>query len=536
MTTDSPAVSPTSAFGRASTVLSVILLAIFVFSLSSKMIRGPIYEYDEGIVMCYADFWTRGETPHLDFFSNYGPGNCWVVGAAFRLIGASVDVEREVGILYRLILVASIFMLCRPRGNFVALVGAALAFLASTFNGLAAYAWVGAAALSVASIALLAAVPSRQSERRRLAFAAGAGLIAAFTALLRVDMPGMGVLIAGSVLLWQLKRREKLAYCIAWLVGMIPMVVHAYNVGPALLFDNVFTQAVFYIGPARRLPIPPDDLTAGLVMKTTLGCVALIVLATAEQLFRNRDWHAWTFAAIAILNICYIPHAFARADIPHFMYLALVAFAFAPLAFSLLLTSYFKSRVSVWLQSFSCALATAAICYGARCTIPQHEKKGSEAAHYLTIISKTPSTAVIHGRWIPFFDDNSARWTQYLVDLIGQLTVPGDRIYVGVGDLRYATINDVFLYFLVPQLKHASYHVQVDPGCSNTPGSRLASDIANAKILVLNQFESTIHDPNDTGGSDEPNRIVETLFTETARLGPYRVLVRNSNASQPAHQ
>ena len=66
---------------------------------------------DEGAVVAYPSRVLDGAVPHRDFLTFYGPGNLWIVAGAFEVFGESVGTERAVGLLYRLVIVLSLFLL-----------------------------------------------------------------------------------------------------------------------------------------------------------------------------------------------------------------------------------------------------------------------------------------------------------------------------------------------------------------------------------------------------------------------------------------
>ena len=78
---------------------------------------------------------------------------------------------------------------------------------------------------------------------------------------------------------------------------------------------------------------------------------------------------------------------------------------------------------------------------------------------------------------------------------------------------------------MLPQLRPASYFLEMNPGSANAPGSRLARDVASADWLVLNRAWDLIFEPNRSSefGPDEPNKVVRAEFDFWAEYGPYLV-------------
>jgi hypothetical protein len=484
-----------------------------------------IGRYDEGIVLSFSDLWTRGYVPNRDFFSNYPPGNYWIVGTAFRIFGHTVGVERAVGALYRIVLVGCIFALSRPRGNLVALGGAMFALVACMAGWFAAFSWYGSIAFCLLSLCLLAASDSLRHAKSRLILVAVAGAAAAGAALLRTDTPGIGILVASAPLLFWLPRREKLAYAIAWCVLMLPLLVHGIRVGPGRFIENVYTSTIFHIGPARRLPIPPPQRYGTVVLLVLVTFIAVNFCASIWNLTRSRNKQDWVYLSISLLTICCLPQALARADPPHFMYVGVLAFGFAPASFSLL----FRSRSEAagnWLVQIASASVTANLLLFARSFAPSAAPAPTGAV--TPIPSGGDSTVQHDGRRVRLESAQEAQNVMQVFALVDELTRPGDRLFVGTADLRIADLNDLYLYFMFPRLAPAGYHLQTDPGYTNAAGSTLPNEVARADVLILNSDPLLLQEPQaGKFGSDEPNQVVASRFSLVRAIGTYHVYTQN---------
>jgi hypothetical protein len=69
-----------------------------------------------------------------------------------------------------------------------------------------------------------------------------------------------------------------------------------------------------------------------------------------------------------------------------------------------------------------------------------------------------------NGRCIPMATVRITRTTGTLLDRIERIAAPGDRLFVGPADLRRTNYNDTFLYHLLPQLRAATYFLEMNPG------------------------------------------------------------------------
>jgi hypothetical protein len=106
---------------------------------------------------------------------------------------------------------------------------------------------------------------------------------------------------------------------------------------------------------------------------------------------------------------------------------------------------------------------------------------------------------------------------------------PGQRLYVGPHDLRFAEYDDAFLYYLLPQLTPASIYLEDNPGTVNGPRHDLSADLRRADFLVLNSAHDLPNpDPADAG-SAEPNRIVERDFCPLLQAGTFELFARKGS-------
>ena len=110
---------------------------------------------DEGAVVAYASRVLDGAIPHRDFSTFYGPGNPFIVAGAFAAFGENVTTERAVGLVYRLLIVLSLFAIALRLAGVLA--GVLTGLVAATMLAkelVWAYATYGAIAFGVLGLAL----------------------------------------------------------------------------------------------------------------------------------------------------------------------------------------------------------------------------------------------------------------------------------------------------------------------------------------------------------------------------------------------
>jgi hypothetical protein len=98
---------------------------------------------------------------------------------------------------------------------------------------------------------------------------------------------------------------------------------------------------------------------------------------------------------------------------------------------------------------------------------------------------------------------------------------PGDRLFVGTGDLRKTPYSEAFLYYLLPELVPGTRYIEMDPGVANADGSGLAEDLAAADVVVLSSIRDDWNEPNDSRrfGSTESTTVLERDFCRVGSFG-----------------
>src|SRR5215510_12523887 len=116
-------------FFQTGIVVAVIVCAAAAIALWPAF-HSPAMPMDEGMVLVYPEMLLKGHLPYRDFEHVTGPGNVLVLATAYAIFGANIFVERTIGLIYRLIIVAAIFGIARRWGLITA---SACAFVASLF-------------------------------------------------------------------------------------------------------------------------------------------------------------------------------------------------------------------------------------------------------------------------------------------------------------------------------------------------------------------------------------------------------------------
>jgi hypothetical protein len=497
---------------RAALAIFVILLVLVPLPAG---FLAPATPMDEGMLLVYPELLLHGKLPYRDFETFYGPANLGVLAGFYAIFGIKVEVERTVGVLYHFLLIGGIFALAR-RWNLAAGVGAALlASLILVPVHLAAHAWLGGLACVVWSLVVLGGQP----WRGRTILAGG---LAAMAILYRQDL-GLGVILSLLPFLPLLSRRERLQYAAAFVAGLLPLAVVTVMAGPKSVFENLFLYPVTICNPGRRLPlssVPDGEL---FLLFLQVGAATAITIAGLAAVVRDRSSvGARLLLGAGLLAVGTTHQAMQRPDLTHLSFSSCFSIALLPVALVVLGQRGGVGRMATRWSLLSCTGVVLVLAWGYpgylwHCLL--------ECAGPYFHWTRPPTEIAIRDRRFPL---RAPDGSQEVVTFLGQFSVPGERLFVGPGDLRFAVYNDTFLYHLLPWLVPATYFLEMNPFSANRVGSRLASDVASADWLVLDHQRDKVDEPNlgNVPGPSAPNDVVHQQFDLRGRVGLYEIYHR----------
>ena len=540
---------------RGTIVAVLILLTLFLLPLRGLLrAQGPPME--EGFMLTFPQRVLRGEIPNADFLHLYGPGSLWVLAGFFKVFGDALTTERIVGLLQQMGLVLGVFMLARHWGRTLAtFAGVISLILIIPPLGLVALAWVGGVALGLWALWLgLEArrrLPSDPVRARRLAI--GSGIVAGLALLYRPDL----ILATGAALIvavWgahQVRLRRPMLMGAA--VGLAPYVIHLATAGPVTAFRGMVLDPVFHLRGGRRLPIPPNPdhfdgflQRSGAIYRTRWPIPELIstpseltawfglfllaaalLLVVGIRLVRREplSFRAHALLAVAVFCVGLLPQGLQRIDSAHLAWSSCVSLGFLPVA----LYELFRRVPRLRLRALQ-VTAGLVVMILLLALIP-HFFGRSYLDYALQSFGRRRIAYRVHYNGRTFYygrSDIAARLTELLPD-IDRATKPGDRLFVGTGDLRKTPYSEAFIYYFFPELRPGTYYIEMDPGVANRVGSRLADDVASSDVVVLSRVWDIWDEPNDSRkfGSDRPNQVLRERFTlERDYQGLYELWVR----------
>lgn len=441
---------------------------------------------DEGGLLAYADRILHGQLPLRDLHSFYGPLGTFVVAFAFKVAGPSLYAERAVGLAYRLVLAGALLGLVRRRGTPAIVAATVLLLWLLPPQGVAAYATFGG--LAFLTLAILLA-----DHRRALA----AGVAAGIALLIRFDW-AIAVVLAGIpyFVAWPRRLRARLLAGGAATVALyVPYLAVA---GRSKL--GVFLEGVRQGQAGRHLPVSFTPHGRGLLLDLTFLAIAVLLV---EGFRRRRDDEGLAMLAVAGGAIGLLPYAFDRADHQH-----IVVAAIAPVV---MLAAAVPAALGRRGAGVAAALVVvAAFAVGGTSTLVNLDVFSSSLGS-----GRDASTVAYGGRSFRIGSTYAAEASR-AVRRAAAVAPPHGSLFVGPGDLNVTNYADAYIYFLLPQLRPATFYITLDPGATNLHGEHLLAQLARADVVVLND------------DYDPPGRVTGAPhgFCLRGRYPPFRVYAR----------
>ncbi len=515
-----------------------------VLALVAIPLRG-LYRFtggtmEEGFMLYFPELLRHGSVPNVDFLHLYGPGSLQALMGWYGIFGHSLAAERTFGLLQHLGIIFGLFALARAWGRLAATAVASFAvFYVLTPVALTAMAWNGALALTLwsAVFAIRGLQVAEPASRRRCLLLAG--LLAGLALTFRPDLIVAVVLVFGW-LLWQHPRTRR-PVLMGTAIGLIPMVVQVAMAGPAKAFQGMVLDPVFHLRAGRELPRPPSwsHLDGALQAvaeeippwwrlphleadKALFLWFCVMVVGTAGLLAfaiwqRRRQvpvtGRSTVLLVVALVSLGILPQALQRPDSAHLSWVTCVSWPFAVVAVIEVVRRW-RPRIDA---RAALAVGTAAA-FGLTITFTALFTFRYYLLHTRVGLGQVPSAFPVErdGRRFYLGDHAAYLGVQAAVKDLDAMSEPGERLLVGPADLRRTWYSDVFIYWLFPELRPATYYIEMDPGLANAPGSSLASDVASADWVVLTKLWAGWLEPNASQdyGPDTPNQVIRDHFCE----------------------
>jgi hypothetical protein len=472
---------PADRAARARLVVAMLCLTALIVFCSLPIFSEALPPQDEGILLVYPERILAGQVPSRDFRCSYGPAGFYLIAGCFKVFGVSVAVERSVGLFYRIALVLGVGAIIGRRGALMGMLAGALAWSATLALGLTAYAWCGAAACLVWSIWCIS-LPKSGSAAKDWAAAVAGGFLCGLGVLFRPDAILLAIVSGVPVFCAAGAMRRRAYLCGAAVAGAM-FAAYLAAASPRLVVANLLgaVSASRNLHWVRRGMSAEESVLMWLAAITASSILAIAIFRLCRD---RKSAHACLLLSAGLLSLGALQQALQYPDIRHIMFAGCVAFALWPLGLAELIGPGL-GRMSAARQTITAILAAAVFAALAAETMV---RPAITAVKNATGLSQYSDLHVIHrGRIHPVPDLRELRDLQMLLNRVEEVTTPGDTLVVACKDLDCTMLGHTSLYFLLPQLKPATYHLEMFLGTTMNAGygSDFYQDVQSAKVLIL---------------------------------------------------
>jgi hypothetical protein len=318
---------------------------------------------------------------------------------------------------------------------------------------------------------------------------------------------------------------QRLKFVLGAALGLSPYAALLLLSGPQQMFNNLFLYPVILCGPARRLPLfGAEPFLVQIFFGMVLAAMANIVGGSLTVRARPEERRSRALLALALLGAGALPQAWQRLDIYHLLFVAFLVMGILPLTLFSIVSRQIGKRSPIWFALGATLIAATFVSVVAP-MVPR-----IALIWFREGLRTTPSSNefVYRGRRSFPGPPGKVESVRLMLDTLDRLSEPGERLFVGPGDLRRTNYCDTFIYHLMPKLQPATYFLEMNPRSANRPGSRLASDVMSADWLVLNHDWDHASEPNRSTeyGSAEAANVVKDRFRFSGRYGSYGLFQR----------
>jgi hypothetical protein len=403
--------------------------------------------------------------------------------------------------------------------------------------GLTALAWVGAVGLGMFGLAAGIAMRTSADDRVARRWALVSGVLLGVAILFRLDLV-VAVTLSGLALCWVIDRARRNRFLLGLGLGIVPYAIHIATAGPGNVWRGMVLDPVFHLRGGRSLPIPPpwghlDGFLqkAGAIQQLSwplpapgmsqqlflwffllLAVIAFLVYEGIRAVQADRvGIRPRVLLVVALFSLGILPQALQRVDSAHFAWVGCVPFGFLPVG---LYEAVRRRRPNLRTRPLSIACGAAGLAV-LLFIIPAFTVT-RYTDYALQTFGLHRNSSIIHndGRTFYYGKADRARAAQMVLDAADRISKPGQRLFVGPGDLRKTPYSDAYLYYMLPDLKPATYYIEMDPGMANAAHSGLDKQLESADIAILSKIWDNWSEPNDSRnfGSDAPVQVLNRDF------------------------
>jgi len=509
-------------FSKKNKLLIEIIIALLAFSFlflllakvfpSAYFLSKPINLYDEGILLTGAKRIAHGGIPYKDFWAIYPPLNYITLSVFFKFFGDSVLVERMHNIFFALMALLSLYWLFRTKIGWSMSAIAVLTFLFFSSPLKSTHLFIFLILISLFTLI-------KSKKNRFIPYILGACLGLLFVSRLDFGLL-LGLITFITTIVLCKPDYKKIIYLdlkifVGFLLAILPIFAWlALNSALVPFLEQVIVYPFFGNFVAQRnLPMPslihPEFGFAGSISFAFEWLFPIIVsIVFFLVLFlKNLRKSRFQLSVFGLLAIGSFPYMLQRSDMPHLTFVNVLGLAFI----FYVIFSIKKFNLKYFLIGLVVSLLL--VYYPIRGRLKLFDGVVAPMRVYSFYSELLPQT-----------DDNLA--LESMLNYIKNNVASSEPIYVGLSDHSKVFINNVFLYFVLPNKIPTMYH-ELHPGVVDTKKvqEKIINEIKHVKYVVL--WDYFYCEPNESCVSTEVHLLddyIKNNYSAVKTFGKYTLL------------
>jgi hypothetical protein len=272
---------------------------------------------------------------------------------------------------------------------------------------------------------------------------------------------------------------------------------------------------------ALRWPIswPPGPAQLTLWLVLLVASSVLLVVVGWKVLRRTpKNAAGCALLVMGVFSSGLLPQALQRPDSTHLAWVSAVPFGLLPVALAELLRGRrWSPRAGTRLLIAAAAPAVLLV------SLVPHFTFGPYADMVAQTFDRHREVYVMHNMSRSFYygRHDAADAVNAMLPVVDQIAQPGDKLFVGTGDLRKTPYSEAFLYYLLPQTRPGTRYIEMDPAVANRNNSGLADDLAASDLVILSSIRDDWNEPNASldVGSDQATQVLHSRFCMVGSWG-----------------
>jgi len=466
--------------------LFIIVLLIITVIYYFPIINLPPGPFDEGVILVGAERILKGQIPSRDFFTQYTPGQFYILAAFFKVFGTSIIAERAYDIVIKSLLSLFIFLIIRLFSpNKIALVGWTMSLIWITLSAFAGYPVYPSILFTYMSIYFLLL----HMKQNKLYYVILSALSIVFAILFRHDLGGpVAIVIALVLMLKRIMRVEiswipLISYIATGIIAGLPVLIYFYlNSAIEIMINDLILYPLNVFTKYQAFPYPflSKNTLPFYVFPWVLLFGVLTFLIFVKRKVDNTA--AYGILLISCIGIVFFNQVRIRSDLIHLLPVALTGILLAPI---LLYTFSKELSLSIWQNRVIWALFI--VVFGITLYKPVIMKYPSLRRSYVV---KAVNPDIKRAKYLEIYPD-----LKKTVTYVKDNTSKNEYIYVGAKNHDKVIFNHPIVYFLAERDPATRYH-ELNPNLTRTIQEEIVSELKEKFVRVVVLTPGWRYEPN----------------------------------------